>query len=220
MAQFSQPQNSIFASSSSAAARPPPGYSPQVASPPSSKAATPTPPTLQQQQKQQVKRSDPFAALNTPPRQASPFQFSSSTHPPAPSSSSGGLDLLGLGNGASSAMPAAAQQDDEWEFSSSLPADQPAQLVVTNGEIKIDFTIQRSSETELEIRSRVSNQTAQPISDLTFQLAVTKAYSLKLEPQSSRSLAPNQRDGITQIIRLQNCSRSWHRSQAPMASQP
>lgn len=35
----------------------------------------------------------------------------------------------------------------------------------------------------------------------------TQAYSLKLEPQSSRSLAPNQRDGITQIIRLQNCSR-------------
>ncbi|KAF1824828.1 VHS-domain-containing protein [Dissoconium aciculare CBS 342.82] len=211
MAQFSQqsskPQvapNSIFASSSA-------GKS-VVSSP------APYQPPQQQQQPQQPpqKKADPFASITSPSRNASPFQYTSATKPPpAPASSSNGngIDLLGLGG--SSATPAAAPSssstvldNDEWQFSSSLPPDQPAEILVTNnGEIRVNFTVRRSSETELLISSRISNLTSQPIRDLTFQLAVTKAYTLHLDPQSSRALAPNQKDGITQVVRLQGCAR-------------
>ena len=144
---------------------------------PSSKPATPVPPSFAQSQAQhQAKKSDPFAALATPPRSNSPFQFQSrSPAPPtaAPPQSSG-LDLLGMGgsNGISTPQPTAPAADDEWTFSSSLPESQD--LTVTNTSIKTQFAVSRSSESELLIHSRTSNNTAQPIADLTFQLAVTK----------------------------------------------
>lgn len=183
MAQFSQPQaapNSIFSASSSSSAA---GSSRasglfQQTSQPSSKPATPIPGSLQQHQ---AKKSDPFAAFSSPSRQASPFQASTNSKAPVSQpqpSSSGAIDLLGLGNGSTSTQPAAASHDDEWEFSSSLPPDQPANLSVYNSDIiKVDFSVRRTSDTELEIHSQIANQTAQPIQDLTFQLAVTKVCS-------------------------------------------
>jgi hypothetical protein len=36
---------------------------------------------------------------------------------------------------------------------------------------------------------------------------ILQAYTLHLDPQSSRALAPNQKDGITQVVRLQGCAR-------------
>ena len=75
-------------------------------------------------------------------------------------------------------QPSAGNHEDEWEFSSSLPPDQPANLSVFNGDVKVDFSVRRTSDTELEIRSQISNQTAQPIQDLTFQLAVTKVRTI------------------------------------------
>jgi hypothetical protein len=63
--------------------------------------------------------------------------------------------------------------DDEWAFSSALP-EQPQDLVITNSAIKTVFAVTRPNNTELVISSRISNTTAQPIGDLTFQLAVTK----------------------------------------------
>lgn len=38
-------------------------------------------------------------------------------------------------------------------------------------------------------------------------LLVLQAYSLRLDPQSSRSLAPHEKPGVTQTIRLQGCQR-------------
>ncbi|KAK4960153.1 ARF-binding protein [Elasticomyces elasticus] len=237
MAQFSQPQqsalNSIFATPAPLAhpqqqQQPNPNFDLlNSLSPPNSrqasKPATPIPSALQQQQQQQAKRSaaDPFALLAassspTPPRQASPFQFQQATksapspQPAQQSSTSNGMDLLGMGDSTSgSSQPAApvAVGDDEWEFSSSLP-DQPSDLTVTNSRIKTVFSVHRDNDSEIVIQSRISNNTAQAISDLTFQLAVTKGLTLRLQPQSSRSLAPNQANGITQTIRLQGIEKS------------
>ena len=156
---------------------------PLTASQPASKPATPIPPSLQQQQ-HQAKKSDPFAALATPPRQSSPFQFQQApSKSPAPLSQpqSSGMDLLGMGNGPSA--PAQAQtrvstsNDDEWTFSSALP-DQPTDITVTNSSIKTVFSISRTTESEMVIQSRISNSTSSPIGDLTFQLAVTKVSLL------------------------------------------
>ncbi|KAI5361534.1 Putative VHS domain, GAT domain, clathrin adaptor, appendage, Ig-like subdomain superfamily [Septoria linicola] len=215
MAQFNQPQasNSIFNTQPKASpAQAAPAQAQQSSfnlfssfpssSQPPSKSATPIPASLQQHQ---PKKSDPFAALATPPRQASPFQHAPSK---APAPSSTGLDLLGMdsSNGASAPAAAASAHDDEWEFSSALP-DQPTEITVTSSSVKTVFAVSRSSDSELLIQSRISNATAQPVADLTFQLAVTKGLSLKLEPQSGRNLAPNQQNGITQTIRLQGAER-------------
>ncbi|KAK5125209.1 hypothetical protein LTR85_000885 [Meristemomyces frigidus] len=219
-----QPQQSQAAPPSAAAAKPsydPFGSISSASSRPASKPATPIPSSLQQRQHAAAKRSsaDPFASLATPPRQASPFQFQQSTgRSPAPPQSqaqqqqSSGVDLLGMGtsNGTPSAAPVApaAAADDEWTFSSSLPADQPHEVTVTSRSIQTVFVVKRESESEMVIHSRITNNTAQPIADLTFQLAVTKGYTLHLLPQSSRHLAPHQTNpGITQTIRLQGCER-------------
>ncbi|KAF2211907.1 hypothetical protein CERZMDRAFT_41993 [Cercospora zeae-maydis SCOH1-5] len=206
MAQFNQPQaaNSIFNMQPKAA---PPQVSPPQAQSSNfnlfssfpSTSQTPIPAALQPPRK-----SDPFAALSTPPRQSSPFQQSPAKV--ATPSASSGIDLLGMGSSNGTSAPTATPQDDEWEFASALP-DQSADITVTDSSIKTIFSVCRSNDTELLIQSRISNSTAQPIADLTFQLAVTKGLTLKLEPQSSRNLAPNQQNGITQTIRLQGADR-------------
>ncbi|KAI7012691.1 hypothetical protein KC366_g16365, partial [Hortaea werneckii] len=188
---------------------------------PSSMSPTPIPSAAQQQQAAAAKKpADPFAALASTPRSGSPFQFQQSTSsgkspaPPAtsqtPQAAGGGLDLLGMGDSTAPAQPQQQQQaaggDDEWTFSSALP-DQPHELAVTNSSIKTVFSVKRDNDTEIQLQSKISNNTAQPITDLTFQLAVTKGYTLALQPQSSRSLGPNQQNGITQSIRLQGCQR-------------
>ncbi|KAK5173060.1 ARF-binding protein [Saxophila tyrrhenica] len=225
MAQFSQPRTAPQAASNSIFSQQPAQQqtSPQpnldlfsTAQPP--KPATPVPPSTQHFHQQQ-KKPDPFASLNTPPRQPSPFQFQQSTSkspapPPPPSSGGGGgtLDLLGIDAppAAPPARPASTHaNDDEWTFTSALPAA-PSELVVTNSAIRTVFTSSRTGangDGEIVIQSRISNGTAQEVKDLTFQLAVTKAYTLHLLPQSSRSLSPGQKDGITQTIRLQGVER-------------
>nr|OQO23187.1 hypothetical protein B0A51_08541 [Rachicladosporium sp. CCFEE 5018] len=173
--------------------------------PQSSKPATPIPSSSQPPPP--PKKNDPFAALNTPSRTASPMQFQSrSPAPPsqAPPPGAANLDLLGLGGDTKPSAPAAAE--DEWTFSSALP-DQPQELTVTNSTIRTVFSVSRPSETELLVNSRISNATASAITDLTFQLAVTKGLTLALSPQSSRTLAAGQKDGITQTVRVQGVER-------------
>jgi ADP-ribosylation factor-binding protein GGA len=201
MAQFNAPQptqqaasNSIFSTQAPQPQRPTSdlfaSMSPPAAiSQPSSKPSTPVPPAFNQfQQPQQPKKSDPFAALATPPRQASPFQFQQATSksPPPPSQSSGGgIDLLGMGNAPPTTQqrPSSSQanNDDEWTFSSALP-DQPTDIVVTDSAVKTIFSVSRSGDQEITIQSRISNSTSNQISDLTFQLAVTKVSVLNLLP--------------------------------------
>ncbi|GME35459.1 VHS domain-containing protein [Neofusicoccum parvum] len=69
--------------------------------------------------------------------------------------------------------------------------------------IRTDFTVSRQSDNTIHIQSVISNNTPAPISELTMQFAVTKGYTLKLQPQSGRLLQPNQQSGIAQNIDLQ-----------------
>lgn len=148
---------------------------------PPSKPATPVPSIFAQQTAphHQPTKSDPFAALAGTSRSASPFQFQQSakapTPAPPPAQATPAADLLGMGpaNGTAPAAAPPAQDESEWAFSSALP-EQPQDITVTNSAIKTLFSVSRPGDAEVTISSRISNNTAQPISDLTFQLAVTK----------------------------------------------
>jgi ADP-ribosylation factor-binding protein GGA len=170
--------------------------SPNPSSRPSSTFTSPPP------QQQQFK-PDPFATLSSAshtPRQQSPFQFQSSHAAPSP----GSTNLLDSFTAPPPPAPAAqAPADDEWTFASALPSSTPAKLTVTNTSMLISWTVSRStSNNEIEITSNITNNTFSPISELTFQVAVTKTYSLKLEPQSGRELGPKGSRPISQVIRL------------------
>ncbi|KAL1622214.1 ARF-binding protein [Neofusicoccum ribis] len=161
-----------------------------------------SPPPQQTPQRQ----ADPFASLASP-RTGSPFQFQQSVKPAA-SPSSALFDLGGTSTpppaapAAASAPAPAANDDDEWNFASALP-DQPSVQTVINTSIRTDFTVSRQSDNTIHIQSVISNNTPAPISELTMQFAVTKGYTLKLQPQSGRLLQPNQQSGIAQNIDLQ-----------------
>lgn len=71
------------------------------------------------------------------------------------------------------AQTSAANDDDEWDFASSVP-DTSKEISVTNTSINVLFNVSRESDTTLLIQSRVSNNTPLPISGLTFLLAASK----------------------------------------------
>ncbi|KAI0206608.1 ADP-ribosylation factor-binding protein GGA2 [Astrocystis sublimbata] len=146
------------------------------------------------------KASDPFAALSA-------SQFSSSKPatpqpPPQPQVQ----------------PPAAAGDDDEWSFSSALPPEASLPhdhtAVVSSSLLRIDMKAVRAPQAPnaLSLLFAFSNMTPQPIGDLHFQLAVTKGYELKLQPQTGRALQPNQAKGVTQAIQV------WHTGDAAAAA--
>jgi hypothetical protein len=79
-------------------------------------------------------------------------------------------------------QPAAVtNEDDEWNFSSALPPEVPQlpkehRAVVSNTGLKIDMAATRPSSTDpfINLLFAFTNNTAQPLSELHFQLAVTK----------------------------------------------
>ncbi|KAI9779626.1 MAG: hypothetical protein M1839_007291 [Geoglossum umbratile] len=165
---------------------------------------------FQQQSAQPQSNTAPFPPFGPPAqRQASPFQFfQQHAQNPAPPPS-----LLDLTQQPQS-QPVPSADAEEWTFSSSLPVTNNTspssnEIVVTNSTVHVLLEVTRlpTSETTILIGARFSNTTPQPISDLTFQVAVTKGISLKLEPQSGRSLFPNQKDGITQVIHVNGVER-------------
>ncbi|KAI9829599.1 MAG: hypothetical protein M1819_006104 [Sarea resinae] len=190
---------------------------------PASQSVTPVPALFQSQQQPppppQTKpaaspppASDPFAALSSSvQRQVSPFHFQD---PPAPHTPS----LFGQAHPSSSlAQPptvpnAAPPADDEWTFSSSLPEQGglPASSTINATPPGSDFHISLSisrQDAVIAILATLTNATDHPITDLTFQVAVMKGFSLKLEPQSGRDLAPRQANTITQVMHLHGVER-------------
>ncbi|KAI8939349.1 hypothetical protein NX059_003136 [Plenodomus lindquistii] len=169
--------------------------------------STPPPSNFAQPPVQPARTPDPFASLAAAPRQASPFQYQQSVQPPPPASAA--VDLLG---GAiappttNTAQQSTVADDDEWTFASSVP-DTSKELTVTNTTINVLFNVSRENDTTLSIQSRISNNTSLPISGLTLQVAASKGAQLQLEPQSGVNLAPNQKGGITQNIRVNNVQR-------------
>lgn len=155
---------------------------------PVSQTTTPVPQILQQPQHAPPppQPSDPFAALSSSsgiPRQGSPFtqpphnkpstsmfDFASSTSQPAQRTASH-IPVAQNSNGASA--------DDDWNFSSALPEDSlPSSnsLTVSSKEVQISFDISRrkTDDTIIDILAKFTNKSANPITEYTFQVAVTK----------------------------------------------
>ncbi|KAL8785719.1 MAG: hypothetical protein Q9213_003186 [Squamulea squamosa] len=155
---------------------------------------------------------DPFAALTSkPPQQPSPvpspspstFNFTSpkSAPPVTPSPPQ-------QSNGASTAA------DDDWDFTSALPADNSSlptsnEITVSKTSVTVVFKITRTDKPEasISILASYSNNTTALITEYTFQVAVTKSYTLHLTPQSGRTLQPNEQNGITQPIEINGVPR-------------
>ncbi|OLN94270.1 putative ADP-ribosylation factor-binding protein C25H2.16c [Colletotrichum chlorophyti] len=166
-------------------------------SPPASQSGTPQPPIMsafKPPQQQASASSDPFAALGSPVFSSKP---ATPAPPPAPAA-------------------AAANDDDEWSFSSALPPETPShpkehKTTVSDSTVKIEMIAGRSgSGNALNLSFAFSNNSPQPITELHYQLAVTKkltysqGYELALNPQSGRALAPKQSRGVTQNVEV------WH----------
>ncbi|KAI4114094.1 MAG: hypothetical protein LQ345_005070 [Seirophora villosa] len=187
-----------------------PNYDPfasLTSSHPASRSTTPGPSNLKPSA---MSSPDPFAALSSkPPQQASTapspsmFDFSSLKSParttPQPSQQI---------NGASTGT------DDDWNFASALPADNsslPAsnEITVSKTDVSILFKASRSDtpESPILISASYSNNTPSLITEYTFQVAVTKGYTLHLTPQSGRTLQPQQKNGITQPIEINGVPR-------------
>jgi hypothetical protein len=130
------------------------------------------------------------------------------------------------------AQPAAATED-EWSFASALPQEaakpREHQATISNTSVRVDLKAGRSSAAPnaMALIFAFTNNTASNITDLHFQLAVTKvwrpffltiltllryihlltpsqSFELALKPQTGRSLTPKQSRGITQEVGI------WH----------
>jgi hypothetical protein len=162
--------NDLFASASTSTP-------PQIATPPSVSSFS-SPPT------QPARSPDPFAALASTPRQASPFQYQQSVKPPPAASAS--VDLLGgsvstPSSNLATSSTTVASDDDEWTFASSVP-DTSKEITVVNTNINILFNVSRESDSVLLINSRISNNTPLPIASLTLQVAASKvSWFLQVE---------------------------------------
>jgi hypothetical protein len=157
----SMTQNSSARGPMSTSTPPPPGFSSFSAfssAPSLSQSNSPQPPISMQSAfapPPVAASADPFASLGS-------SAFSSKPVSPTP------------------AAPA-ANDDDEWSFSSALPPEAPSQpkehkIVVSNSNVKIDLLANRSvaAASALNLLFAFSNNSAQPVSELHFQLAVTK----------------------------------------------
>ncbi|KAL4934843.1 hypothetical protein BDV06DRAFT_208184 [Aspergillus oleicola] len=157
--------------------------------------ATPPPPVV-----------DPFASLvSASPRHHTPTPSVGAASPrlPAQAPTPAGSSLLDLAGGAPEQKPKSVE-DDEWNFASSLPeaSSLPStnQVQVLNSSLKVEFVARRhpQQQRQIHIVALFSNATGQVINNLHFQVAVEKAYTLHLRPQSGRDVAPLQTNGVQQ----------------------
>lgn len=177
-----------------------------------------------------------MASTATPPQSSSPFASFASTsqaptpqpsglgsafaQPPPQKSSTPSNDVFAALSAAqfSASKPstpkpvapapaAASNDDDEWSFSSALPAEPAAPkapkehtIIVKDGPLRIDMKAVRPPQAQqaIGLAFAFSNTTPAPVDDIHFQLAVTKGYQLDPSPQSGRSLQPNQHMGVKQ----------------------
>ncbi|KAL9628786.1 MAG: hypothetical protein Q9204_005663 [Flavoplaca sp. TL-2023a] len=153
---------------------------------------------------------DPFASLaSKPPQQPSPAPSPSMFNFAPPKISTPATTVPSQqSNGASTVT------DDDWNFASALPADNTSlpssnEMIVSKTSVTVAFKVSRSDRPEapISIVASYSNNTSSLITEYTFQVAVTKTYTLQLTPQSGRTLQPNQVNGITQPIEINGVPR-------------
>ncbi|KAK6592452.1 VHS domain-containing protein [Botrytis cinerea] len=146
---------------------------------PPSKPVTPQPSLFQQQQQQQQ-----AAAARPPPSNIDPFAALTSPSRQSTPQQSGSI----------------------FDFANPKPPVSHAanaQLLNTNVKISLNASREPTTPDVITLSIAFSNNSNESISDLTFQAAVTKGYTLRLQPQSGRRLNPHQESGITQKIYLQ-----------------
>lgn len=138
-----------------------------------------------------------FASFTSPPASQSatpqPNYQQQVSPPPPPPAVSNAFASFSTSSPAPAPKPAAAvsnaNDDDEWNFSSALPAEQQAaparptehKGTASNSSLRTDFLAKRSTAVSnaINIVFAFSNNTAQPINELHFQLAVTKVCRSK-----------------------------------------
>jgi ADP-ribosylation factor-binding protein GGA len=145
-----------------------------------SQTSTPPPPSYAKPSAQAPVASDPFAALAAIGRSSSPaqrsttpsmFDFAKPVPAPAP--------------------PAPANDDDEWAFESALPEStglpSSRDISLTDSTINILLHAIRASpsESSIKLSVEISNKLPQIVTELTFQVAVTK---VRLLPNVSPTL--------------------------------
>ena len=155
---------------------------------PTSQSTTPAPSFLQQQTAvPPPQSSDPFAALSSSsnvPRQES--SFIKRSQKPTPSTSVFNFTSPNSQQGPPAGLSTSASQhtngasaDDDWNFSSALPDDNlpsATSLVVSSKEVEIVFDVSRrkTDDAIIDVVAKFSNKSSNPITEYTFQIAVTK----------------------------------------------
>ncbi|KAG6113589.1 hypothetical protein E4U13_003742 [Claviceps humidiphila] len=159
-----------------------------------------------------------FASFTSPlPSQSGTPQPSLQQQPKPPPASQASADPFAALASASTPTSfqqitvASANDDDEWNFSSALPpavSNKPKEHkgTINQSLLRTDYLAGRATgaSNSIHITFSFSNNSAQPVTELHFQLAVTKGYELQLKPQTGRDLAPKQIRGITQQVDV------WH----------
>lgn len=185
---------------------PPPGNSfsqfASFTSAPGSKSTTPQPPAASRSAfsppPTKPVAQDPFAALSS---------LSASAPSPAP------------------APAAATNDDDEWSFSSALPPETAPALprehraTISNTTLKIDMIANRKADSDPSINMvfTFTNNTAQPVSELHFQLAVTKVCPT---PSLRRTWANSAMRRATSSSSNHKQAEPWRPSRAPASRRP
>jgi ADP-ribosylation factor-binding protein GGA len=126
--------------------------------------------------------TDPFANISTSstPQQKTPFAPPQSK----PANTKSAFDFgtpAALEPAASAQNANGSSADDDWEFSSAVPDELPLKdtITVSDGkEVDIVFEISRADDepdpNTVNILAKFSNKTPKPITEYTFQVAVTK----------------------------------------------
>lgn len=147
---------------------------------PISQPSTPSPAIPPQTATPPAPAADPFASLvSGSSRGASPLPSAGRSQLSAPASSS----LLDLGGTnpppGGAATTQKAGNDDEWNFTSSLPPGSALpstnRVQVLNSSLRIEFVARRPAQgQQIHISALFSNTTTQPLNELHFQVAVEK----------------------------------------------
>lgn len=113
-------------------------------------------------------------------RQGSPFQFQQATMPVSTVPAPGGVIAQPSASSSLSYPTNGGAVEDEWTFTSALP-HQSYKISVTRSGVATTFHVARmaGADNVLLIHSTMSNNTSYPITNLTFQLAVTKVGTAK-----------------------------------------
>lgn len=184
---FGQPQSQPFFTAPPPKHSAPPAYAPSQppASQQQSQPPPPHPSIAAHQQSQATPQAptqpilDPFAALSGPSaRTSSPFQYQQSIRPPPSSTAPTQTTGSNRPNNGVPATHNTGAADDDWTFTSALP-DQAHEIALTQSSVHISFLVSRPPATsnEILVASSVSNNTAEPVKDFTFQAAVMKVLS-------------------------------------------